>query len=138
MNEERRRQVARKSVQVFARTFLELFWSPRLNRKNIEKFVSFENPDAFQAILATKLESPTIGITPHFGNFEWGSALFALRDYDGYILTQKFKNDRLTPIFRKIREMSGHQRLLDAINRTALHGFTRIQHSFTDRCIWPS
>jgi lauroyl/myristoyl acyltransferase len=108
MSEERRRQVARKSLQLFARTFLELFWTPRLNRKNVEKFVSFENPDAFQAILATKQESPTIGITPHFGNFEWGSALFAFRDYDGFILTQKFKNDRLTPIFRTMRERSGH------------------------------
>jgi lauroyl/myristoyl acyltransferase len=109
MSKERRRQVARKSLQVFARTFLELFWTPRLNRKNAEKFVSFENPDEFRAILATKQESPTIGITPHFGNFEWGSALFAFRDYDGYILTQKFKNDRLTPIFQKIRERSGHR-----------------------------
>ena len=108
MSKERRRQVARKSLQLFARTFLELFWTPRLNRKNVEKFVSFENPDAFAAILATKQGSPTIGITPHFGNFEWGSALFAFRDYDGYILTQKFKNDRLTPIFRKMRERSGH------------------------------
>src|SRR5215471_16475054 len=80
MSEERRRQVARKSLQIFARTFLELFWTPRLNRKNVEKFVSFENPEAFAAILATKQGSPTIGITPHFGNFEWGSALFAFCD----------------------------------------------------------
>jgi lauroyl/myristoyl acyltransferase len=49
-----------------------------------------------------------IGITPHFGNFEWGSALFAFRDYDGYILTQRFKNDCLIPIFQKISERSGH------------------------------
>ena len=109
MSEERRRQVARKSLQVFARSFLELFWSPRLNRKNVEKFISFENPEAFRPILATKQESPTIGITPHFGNFEWGSALFAFRDYEGYILTQKFKNERLTPIFQRIRERSGHR-----------------------------
>ena len=108
MSEKARRQVARESLQVFARSFLELFWSPRLNRKNVEKFISFENPEAFRPILATKRESPTIGITPHFGNFEWGSALFAFCDYDGYILTQKFKNDRLTPIFQKIRERSGH------------------------------
>ena len=64
MSPKRRRQVARKSLQVFARTFLELFWTPRLNRKNVEKFVSFENPEIFRALLATKQESPTIGITP--------------------------------------------------------------------------
>lgn len=109
MSVQRRRQVARKSLQVFARSFLELFWTPRLNRKNVEKFISFENPDAFPAILTAKQESPMIGITPHFGNFEWGSALFAFRDYGGYILTQRFKNDRLTPIFQRIRERSGHR-----------------------------
>jgi lauroyl/myristoyl acyltransferase len=37
MSEERRRQVARESLQLFACTFLELFWTPRLNRKNVEK-----------------------------------------------------------------------------------------------------
>ena len=109
MSPERRRQVTRKSLQVFARSFLELFWTPRLNQKDLEKFISFENPDAFAAILAGKKTCPTIGITPHFGNFEWGSALFAFRGFDGYILTQRFKNDRLTPIFQKIRERSGHR-----------------------------
>ena len=85
MSPKRRRQVTRRSLQVFARSFLELFWTPRLNQKNLEKFISFENPDIFAAILAGK--SPTIGITPHFGNFEWASALFAFRGLDGYILT---------------------------------------------------
>ena len=37
MSKERRRQVARESLQLFACTFLELFWTPRLNRKNVEK-----------------------------------------------------------------------------------------------------
>jgi Kdo2-lipid IVA lauroyltransferase/acyltransferase len=107
MSPERRREVARKSLQVFARSFLELFWTPRLNQKDLEKFISFENPDAFAAILAGAC--PTIGITPHFGNFEWGSALFAFSGFDGYILTQRFKNDRLTPIFQRIRERPGHR-----------------------------
>jgi lauroyl/myristoyl acyltransferase len=109
MSPKRRRQVTRKSLQVFARSFLELFWTPRLNQKNLGKFVSFENPDTFAAILAGKSTCPTIAITPHFGNFEWGSALFAFRGLDGYILTQRFKNDRLTPIFQKLRERSGHR-----------------------------
>ena len=109
MSPERRRQVTRKSLQVFARSFLELFWTPRLNQKDLGKFISFENPDTFAAILAGKSTCPTIGITPHFGNFEWGSALFAFSGLDGYILTQRFKNDRLTPIFQQIREKSGHR-----------------------------
>jgi KDO2-lipid IV(A) lauroyltransferase len=101
----RRKQIARRSIQVFARSFLELFWTRRLTAQNVEQFISFEDPRMFQEMLDSK--EPVIGITPHFGNFEWGSALFAFRGYAGIILTQRFKNDRLTDFFRRLREISG-------------------------------
>ena len=100
-----RKQIARRSIQVFARSFLELFWTRRLTAQNVEQFISFEDPRMFQEMLDS--EEPVIGITPHFGNFEWGSALFAFRGYAGIILTQRFKNDRLTDFFRQLREISG-------------------------------
>ena len=50
-----------------------------------------------------------IFLTIHLSNFEWASAHFALRGYQGCILTQRFKNDRLTPIFRRLRESSGQK-----------------------------
>jgi Kdo2-lipid IVA lauroyltransferase/acyltransferase len=100
-----RKQIARRSIQVFARSFLELFWTRRLTAQNVEQFITFEDPGMFQEMLDS--ETPVIGITPHFGNFEWGSALFAFRGYAGIILTQRFKNDRLTDFFRQLREISG-------------------------------
>ena len=100
-----REQIARRSIQVFARSFLELFWTRRLTAQNVEQFISFEDPRRFQEMLDSEI--PVIGITPHFGNFEWGSALFAFRGYAGIILTQRFKNDRLTVFFRRLREISG-------------------------------
>src|ERR1700756_4598047 len=42
-----RERIARRSVQAFGRSFLELFWSPRLNRKNIERFVRFADEKRF-------------------------------------------------------------------------------------------
>jgi KDO2-lipid IV(A) lauroyltransferase len=106
MDLRRREYIARRSMQVFARSFLELFWTPRLTRENVEQFISFEDPRRFQEMLDSQV--PVIGITPHFCNFEWGSAFFAFRGYPGIILTQRFKNDRLTNVFRRLREVSGH------------------------------
>jgi Kdo2-lipid IVA lauroyltransferase/acyltransferase len=65
----RREYIARRSIQVFARSFLELFWTQRLTTQNVEQFISFEDPRRFQEMANGQV--PVIGITPHFGNFEW-------------------------------------------------------------------
>jgi KDO2-lipid IV(A) lauroyltransferase len=104
-----RARISRQSLQAFGRSFLELFWSPRLNRQNIHRFVRFADEKRFEAMINTKQERPVIGVTLHFGNFEWASALFGFRDYDGYILMQRFKNDRLTALFQRLREVSGQK-----------------------------
>jgi KDO2-lipid IV(A) lauroyltransferase len=99
-----RERIACQSLQVFARAFLELFWAPRLNKRNIRDYISFEDITRFNELIAR----PSIMVTCHFGNFEWASVLFGLEGYTGTILTQRFKNDRLTSIFRKVRELSGN------------------------------
>jgi Kdo2-lipid IVA lauroyltransferase/acyltransferase len=99
-----RERIACQSLQVFGRAFLELFWTPRLNKRNIRDYISFEDITRFNELIAR----PSIMVTCHFGNFEWASILFGLEGYTGMILTQRFKNDRLTPIFRKVRELSGN------------------------------
>src|SRR5258708_36079717 len=86
-----RARIASRSVQAFGGSFLELFWTPRLNRQNIHRFVRFADEKRFEAMLNTKQEHPVIGITAHFGNFESGSALVEFLVYDGYILLQPFQ-----------------------------------------------
>ncbi len=102
-----RERIARRSVQVFGRSFLELFWSPRLTAKNVSKYITIEDEELLQSILSTKASRPVVGVTIHFGNFEWASAYYALRGYTGLILMQRFKNDRLTSLFQRLRETSG-------------------------------
>jgi Kdo2-lipid IVA lauroyltransferase/acyltransferase len=106
MSLKERQRIAKRSLQIFGQTFLELFWTPRLNSKNVERFIRFEDPQMFQTLF--EKGDPIIAVTPHFGNFEWGSALFGFVGYRGMILTQRFKNDRLTEIFARLRSFSGH------------------------------
>ncbi len=104
LDQSARERIACESLQVFARAFLELFWAPRLNKNNVRDCVSFEDTARFNELIA----GPAIMVTCHFGNFEWANLLFGLEGYTGTILTQRFKNDRLTSIFREVRELSGN------------------------------
>src|SRR6516164_3456861 len=61
---KQRRHVARHSLQVFGRNFLELFWTTRLTMENIDNFVSFEDPERFRELIDSDI--PVIAITPHF------------------------------------------------------------------------
>ena len=102
-----RERIARRSVQVFGRSFLELFWTPRLNLENLGKHITIEDEKLLQSLLATKGLRPVIFVTIHFSNFEWASAYYGFRGYTGLILTQRFKNDRLTALFQRLRDTSG-------------------------------
>ena len=106
-NERERRRIARRAIQIFGRSFLELFWTPRLNPENVGNYLRFEDEELFAEVLASKRTNPVIGVTIHFANFEWASAYYGFRGYQGAILTQRFKNDRLTPIFLQLRSLSG-------------------------------
>ena len=43
-----RRKVARQSSQHFARTMLDLLWSPRLTRENFSRYIEIENFERFE------------------------------------------------------------------------------------------
>ncbi len=68
---------------------------------------AFGDTYTLESIVSTKASRPVVGVTIHFGNFEWASAYYALRGYNGLILMQRFKNDRLTVLFQRLRETSG-------------------------------
>jgi len=45
----------------------------------------------------------------HYSNFEWLSLASGFLDLKGTIISQEFKNSLLDPIFKKLREQSGHE-----------------------------
>jgi Kdo2-lipid IVA lauroyltransferase/acyltransferase len=102
-----RNSIARRSFQAFGKNFLEVFWTPRLTKENVENYVSAEDPVQFRELAESKI--PFIAITPHFGNIELAGSFVGLKARGCMVISQALKNDRLTPILRNLREASGHK-----------------------------
>ena len=104
---EERRKIARQSFQYFARTMLDLFWSPRLTRENFARYVELENFEETQH--ETGSEHSMMIACYHYGNFEWLSLTCCFLGLPGTIISEEFKNSLLDPIFKRIREQAGHE-----------------------------
>ena len=102
-----RRKIVRQSFQHFARTMLDFLWSPRLSRENFRDYIEFENLEEIDR--ATGPERNFITACYHYSNFEWFSLASGYSELTGTIIAQEFKNSLLDPIFKKIREQSGHE-----------------------------
>jgi lauroyl/myristoyl acyltransferase len=100
------RRITRGSYQNFARTFLDLFWSAKLTPQNWPKYVRILH-GAQEAEVQAR-ETGALWITIHYGNFELASLFWGFRDFEFTIVAQDFKNPKLTDIFRRLREHSGH------------------------------
>ena len=97
-----KRRIVRRSYQHFAQTMLDLMWSPRLTSGNFHRYIDFEWPRELQP------GENVIIACYHYSNFEWLSLACGFRGFRGTILAQEFKNSVLEPIFRCLREQSGH------------------------------
>lgn len=101
-----RKRIARQSYQVFARTFLDLFWSAALTQETWPKYVTITMHDPNAEAQAR--ETGGVWVTPHFGNFEFVSLIWGFRGIPFTVVAQDFQNPSLTAIFKKLREHSGH------------------------------
>jgi Kdo2-lipid IVA lauroyltransferase/acyltransferase len=103
----RRAQIVRESYQHFARTMVDLFWSPRLSGETFADYIEFEGVERAAAEIAPT-NSCIVG-TFHYGNFEWLGLATGWIGYPCAITTQEFKNPLLDEFFTKLREQSGHK-----------------------------
>ena len=104
---EQRRRIARESFQHFARTMVDLLWSPRVTQQNFSEFIELENFG--ETTRDTGPERSLMIACYHYSNFEWLSLACGFLDLKGTIISQEFKNPSLDPIFKKLREQSGHE-----------------------------
>ncbi len=102
-----RRKIARESFQHFARTMVDLLWSPRLTRENFPRYIECQNFE--ETAQGTGPERSVVIACYHYSNFEWLSLACGFLDLKGTIISQEFKNSLLDPIFKKLREQSGHE-----------------------------
>jgi Kdo2-lipid IVA lauroyltransferase/acyltransferase len=104
---EQRRKMTRESFQHFARTMVDLLWSPRLTQENFSQFIELQNLG--ETARDTGPERSLMIACYHHSNFEWLSLACGFLDLKGTIISQEFKNSLLDPIFKKLREQSGHE-----------------------------
>jgi lauroyl/myristoyl acyltransferase len=100
-------QLVQKSYQYFARSMCELFWATRLNEENYSKIIQLDIEDREAYNQAVK--EGAIWVTPHYGNFEWISLMMGYRNHPFTLVAQDFKNQLLTEIFSRQRQLSGHK-----------------------------
>jgi KDO2-lipid IV(A) lauroyltransferase len=104
---DERRKIVRESFQHFARTMVDLLWSPRLTQENFSQYIECENFE--ETARGTGPERSLMIACYHYSNFEWLSLACGFLDLKGTIISQEFKNSRLDPFFKRLREQSGHQ-----------------------------
>jgi lauroyl/myristoyl acyltransferase len=102
-----RRKIARNSFQHFARTMVDLLWSPRLTQENFSRYIGLQNFE--ETARDTGPERSVIIACYHYSNFEWLSLACGFLDLKGTIVSREFKNPLVDPIFKKLREQSGHE-----------------------------
>jgi lauroyl/myristoyl acyltransferase len=104
---QERRKIARESFQHFGRSMVDLLWSPRLTRENFSQYIDLENFE--ETARDTGPERSLMIACYHYSNFEWLSLACGFLNLQGTIISQEFKNSSLDPIFKKLREQSGHE-----------------------------
>ena len=105
-SQRERKQITRESFQHFARTMLDLLWSSRLTAENFSQYIELEN---FEETQRYGPERSIMIACYHYSNFEWLAVACAFLDLKGTIISQEFKNSLLDPIFRNLRQQSGHE-----------------------------
>lgn len=98
-------RIARASYQGFARTMLELFWSPNLTAEFLAKISRTEGLDQF---IGQDSSQPVIYLCLHSSNFEWLSLNLAYAIGPGTVVAQQLKNPLIGKIFDRLRASTGH------------------------------
>ena len=102
-----REEIARASYCGFARTMLDLFWAPSLTPENYRRYMRIDGIEILHELRDQGKSSIVLVI--HHGNFEWASLGAAFAGMPGVIVTDGFKNNQLSALFKRCRETSGHR-----------------------------
>ena len=97
--------IARRSYQSFARTMLELLWSPNLTPETLE---AIRKVEGLEEPFHKDPNQPVIYVCLHSSNFEWLSQSLACVIGPGIVVAQRMKNPLLGPIFDRLRASTGH------------------------------
>lgn len=106
-NEDERREIAKKSYQIFAATMLELLWSPRLTPEIMDEIADIDVVDLRSSPCLEGV--PVIYCCAHAANFEWTGQIAARHTQKFPVIAQKFKNPLLGKLFDRWRSSLGQE-----------------------------
>jgi lauroyl/myristoyl acyltransferase len=103
----RQEELVHESYQHFARTVIDLFWSPSLTSQNYSRYIDVENLELVQEEM--KAGHAIIFACFHYSNFEWVAVAANFFGVQSALIAQEFKNPWLDKIFVSLRESSGQR-----------------------------
>lgn len=102
MEDLKKNLVAEAGYRSFARTMLELFWSPNLTAAEAKKIFKTVG------LAGESVSGATIYVTTHFSNFEWLGQNMSFFREPGIVVAQRLKNPLLGGFFDRLRGSTGH------------------------------
>ena len=106
LTDAQRRDVIHESYRNFARTMVDLFWSPALTRPENRRFLRVHGWDVLNE-RAAREKRGVIYVSLHAGNWEWSSLACGFGGPGAIAVAEHFKNSGLEAIFKSLREVTG-------------------------------
>ncbi len=105
-----RKQIARSVFQNLGRVFAEFTYIPKLNEKNVGKYVRVEGLENYERAHAKG--KGILFLTAHFGNWEWMAASFPLIvGLKTHLIVRPLDNRFLDGLVDRLRTWTGNQTL---------------------------
>jgi KDO2-lipid IV(A) lauroyltransferase len=103
---EQRLEIVQASYRNFARTMVDLFWSPALARPRNRHWLRSTGWEHLRARLDREKRGAVL-LTLHYGNWEWASLASAWDLLPCLAVAEVFKNPGLDALFKSLRQVSG-------------------------------
>jgi len=100
-------KIANAVWENMAKNVVEFIRIKKLNRKNYEKFIEFENETFLKEAIGKN--KGVLLLTAHIGNWELMGAGLSLRGYKIMVIARKLKNKLVDREINRIREFSGEK-----------------------------
>ena len=106
ITDARRSEIVEASYRNFARTMVDLFWSPALVRPQNRHWLRSKGWEYLRTRLDRE-ERGAVLLTLHFGNWEWASLASSWNMMPCLAVAETFKNPGLDDLFKSLREVNG-------------------------------
>ncbi len=107
LSDDERRAILRRSCRNLGRMLAEVCHFGELNRDNIGRYVTIEDPELWRRMLDRAAERGTVVLTAHFGNFELLAYAQAVLGHPVTLVHRTMRNPLVDRVILDMRERVG-------------------------------